>query len=58
MVELEDSLGFMTELSETGAEAGHLLPTLIRYIHLIWIYFSKQQIHIHESLIKFLLQHF
>ena len=58
MVELENRLGFVTELSETGAEAGHLLPTLVRNVDLIRVYFSEKQVHVHEGLVEFFLQHF
>lgn len=58
MVELENRLGFVTELSKARAKAGHLLPTFVRNIDLIWVYFSEQQIHVHEGLVKLFLQHF
>lgn len=58
MVKLENRLGFVTQLSKAGAEAGHLLTTLVRYVDLVWVYFSEQQIHVHEGLVKLFLQHF
>ncbi|KAF3849466.1 hypothetical protein F7725_019185 [Dissostichus mawsoni] len=56
--QLKHRLGFVTELSKAGAQAGHLLPTLVRNIDLIWVYFSEQQIHVHKGLVKLFLQHF
>lgn len=58
MVELKNRLHFVAELSEAGTEAGHLLPTFIRDIDLIRVYFSEEHVHIHESLVEFFLQHF
>lgn len=58
MVELENRLHFVAELSETGTEAGHLLPAFIRDVDLVRVYFPEEHVHIHESLVEFLLQHF
>lgn len=58
MVELENSLRFVTQLSKAGAQAGHLLPTLVGDVDLIWIDFSEEQVHIYEGLVKLFLKHF
>lgn len=58
MVELEDRLGFVAELGEAGAQAGHLLPTLVGNVHLVRVYLPQQEVHVYKGLVKFLLQHF
>lgn len=58
VVKLENGLGFVAQLSKAGAEAGHLLPPLVRNVHLIGVYFPEQQIHVHEGFVKLLLEHF
>lgn len=57
MVELENRLGFVAQLSEAGAQAGHLLSTLVRDVDLIRVYFSEKQVHVYEGLVKLFLQH-
>lgn len=57
MIELKDSLCFMTKLSKTRTQARHLLPAFVRDVGLVRVDLPQQQIHIYERLVELLLQY-
>lgn len=57
VVDLGHGLGFVAQLGEAGAQAGHLLAPLVGDVRLVRVDLAQQQVHIHEGLVELLLQH-
>lgn len=55
VVELEHGLCFVAELSEAGAQCGHLLAALVRDVNLVRVNLPQQQVHVHKRLVELFL---